>query len=181
MRSVLDGVSGIDIIYVVSSINCVFVCLCFVTGHGGNFTSKFIKDNLSTILAKNITQLYTQEDDDTTLDIASVSHVLESSFIAADALLAAEPRMRVRSKIKPPPRGQAVESISNTPVEYNFVTIDNSGSTACLCLVGPSVIVTANIGDSRAVLAQWQVLIPILPEYSLWIYRMTINHAWKMN
>lgn len=135
-----------------------------LTGHGGSFTSKFIKDNLSSIMTKKMTQLCTPEDNDhdDILDIASasVASVLESSFIASDKLLAAEPRMRVKSKINPPRRGQAVENEGETgsgthvpPVE--LVTIDNSGSTACVCFVGPSDLVTANIGDSRAVLAQW--------------------------
>lgn len=128
-----------------------FVFTSFHTGHGGSYTSKFIKDNLSSIVTKNMMLLCKQcELEQKCVDVASVSHLLESAFIQADSLLAAEPRMEV--KIKPPRQSQAGVG----KVELDFMAIDNSGSTACLCLVGPTDFITANIGDSRAVLAQYR-------------------------
>ena len=91
---------------------------------------------------------------DDIVDVDAVGSVLVRSFIAADEALAAQPRMMVKSKLKPPRRGEVA---ADSKVEHEFVTIDNSGSTACLCLVGTKDIITANLGDSRAVLAQTQL------------------------
>lgn len=87
------------------------------------------------------------------LSVGGVSDALTRSFISADSSLAAQPRMAVSSKIKASPKHDQTE---NKKVEHSFVTIDNSGATACLCLVGTTHLVTANIGDSRAVLAVLQ-------------------------
>jgi serine/threonine protein phosphatase PrpC len=118
-------------------------------GHGGCFTSKFIKDALSNLLCQNMGALYTSKDDYVSTE--TVKEVLENSFVQADSALASEPRMSVKSKVKPPPRNQTTDAGKDV---HEFVTIDNSGSTACLCLIGSSDIITANIGDARAVLAQ---------------------------
>jgi len=118
-------------------------------GHGGGFTSAFVKQALSNILIQKMTALCTEVDD--IVVIEAVSSALEESYIQADLLLSREPRMTVKSKVKPPPRNLSVDG---EKVVHELVTIDNSGSTACVCLVGPTHMITANIGDARAVLAQ---------------------------
>ena len=97
-----------------------------------------MKDYLSHFVAMNMYQLYTGDID--CLDINSIQAMLERSFIEADSSLEAEPRMSVSS-----------EAVSEG---RKFVTVDNCGCTACACLIGPTSIITANIGDSRAVLGQ---------------------------
>jgi serine/threonine protein phosphatase PrpC len=91
-----------------------------------------------------MSQLCTQ--DDGLVDRESVSKMLDSAFVNTDERLAAVPRMVVKPE----------EKVSEGTVERSVVTIDNSGSTACVCMVGPRDIITANVGDSRAVLGQLQ-------------------------
>lgn len=120
---------------------------CFLIGHGGSFTSKFVKKALSGLVAETMSQLTSEN---SPVDIQTVCRAVERCFTRTDDLLAAEPRMAVKSKVKATRRGSAEEEL----VVRDLVTTDNSGSTACTCLVGPFDFITANVGDSRAVLGQ---------------------------
>ena len=104
-----------------------------ILGHGGSFTSKFVKESLSKLVSEHIAAVSSQKSGSE--DLASINDLLVRSFIAADESLAAETRMAVKSKVKVSRRGgqQQQESSVGEKVLRDFVTIDNSGSTACTC------------------------------------------------
>lgn len=105
-------------------------------GHGGDFTSRFVNSILPDLISE---KLFDKDIDEANVD--AVKSCLEESFIDMDSRLAREARMAVWSK-------------EQSGKSSQFCSLDKSGSTACLCLIGPSVLLTANLGDSRGVLGR---------------------------
>lgn len=126
-------------------------------GHGGSYSSQFLADTFPRILAEYAAEADqkmgtsflpggTANDIDTTPEF--LTQMLTEVCLKADALLKAEPRMKMT-------RETATKDLK---------CFDSSGSTAVIGLVTSMYIAIANVGDSRAVLAQRSLLAPSATE-----------------
>ena len=129
-----------DKVIALSSVNCIphwsFFAVC--DGHGGDFVSKYLSDNLADILSNTIVKKEKEIgviDEDAGSDV--MINVLNDTCKAADLELSKQSRMKVEKK------GEVI------------TCKDPSGSTGVMCLISKLHIVVANVGDSRALLAQW--------------------------
>lgn len=118
-------------------------------GHGGDFCSEYLANNLPSMLAKEAAVLArymgssflpggTSNDSDTTPH--QLKELLHRICVDADAQLSEHPRMFVEC--------------SGTGASARVTSFDNSGSAAILTLITSQFVAVANVGDSRAVLAQ---------------------------
>lgn len=111
---------------------CLFgVC----DGHGGSFSSEFLAQNIPQLVAKEA-DLWSQRGGGATAEM--LQGLLLSVCKQTEQLLRDHPRMKV-------------EHMKSGLV----TTLDSSGSTLVLTLVTPSLVLAVNVGDSRAVLAQY--------------------------
>lgn len=106
-------------------------------GHGGEFVVDYLSHNISSILARTIRSLE--------LEIGAIgedasSEVLETvlrrACATADLEVSKHPRMHIEKRAM-------------------IDCKDMSGSTGLMCLISKKSIAVANVGDSRALLAQW--------------------------
>lgn len=115
-------------------------------GHGGTTAAQFLQTRFPAILVDLAGQLEEEmgsahlpggmaNDSDTNPEL--LTDLLVRACLAADCALAQLPRMKVESK-------QAGKKL---------VCMDKSGSTAIIVLLTSTYIATANVGDSRAVMA----------------------------
>lgn len=129
-----------DKVISLSSVNCIphwsFFAVC--DGHGGDFVSQYLSDNLADILSNTIAKKEKEIgviDEDAGSDV--MINILNDTCQAADLELSKQSRMKVEKK------GEVI------------TCKDPSGSTSIMCLISKLHIVVANVGDSRALLAQW--------------------------
>ena len=117
-------------------------------GHGGAFCSEYLADHIPTMVVQEATSLARRMSTaslpatiagDADITPSHLSELLHKVCIDADKQLMAHPRMHV-------------EHTGTTRPKY--VCMDSSGSTAVLALVTSVYVAVANIGDSRAVIAQ---------------------------
>mmetsp|Transcript_3174 Transcript_3174/g.4913 ORF Transcript_3174/g.4913 Transcript_3174/m.4913 type:complete len:1196 (+) Transcript_3174:43-3630(+) len=121
-------------------------------GHGGQFTSNFVSQNLPSIVKNELKVLSTAPCDSHFK--SKLKAALTNACIRVDELLSEEERMRVTMRVKNPRQdGRKKEITAQSGVKVELFTRDCSGSTACVCLINRDVLAVANIGDSRAVLA----------------------------
>lgn len=129
-----------DKVIALSSVSCVphwsYFAVC--DGHGGDFVSQYLSDNLADILSNTIVKKEREIgviDEDAGSDV--MINILNDTCKAADLELSKQSRMKVEKK------GEIISCK------------DPSGSTGVMCLISKRYIVVANVGDSRALLAQW--------------------------
>ena len=129
-----------DKVIALSSLNCIphwsYFAVC--DGHGGDFVSQYLSDNLADILSSTIVKKEREIgviDEDAGSDV--MINILNDTCKAADLELSKQSRMKVEKK------GEVI------------TCKDPSGSTGVMCLISKRYIVVANVGDSRALLAQW--------------------------
>jgi serine/threonine protein phosphatase PrpC len=105
-------------------------------GHGGDFVVNYLSHNINRILTSTIRSLELEVG---VIGEGASSEVLETilkrSCATADLEISRLPRMLV----------------------VNGMAKDVSGSTGLMCLITKTAIAVANVGDSRALLAQWDV------------------------
>ena len=123
-------------------------------GHGGDFSSDFIVKSLPNILISNIQYLYQMQSQSQSYNINDIINCLYLACLKVDEKLSEEERMKVSAK--------QTGTRDNLKTTLNIG--DSSGSTACICLFNTEDLLIANIGDSRAVLAQQSPLNPSLIE-----------------
>jgi hypothetical protein len=121
-------------------------------GHGGSFSSNFLANTIppmltreAALLARYLGSSYlpggTSNDSDTTPQL--LTDLLAKICADADSQLSQQPRMLVEQS------GGA-----GTSSRLKYTVMDGSGSTAIFALVTSQYVAVANVGDSRAVLAQ---------------------------
>jgi serine/threonine protein phosphatase PrpC len=130
-----------DRVVTISPVSCMKHWSFFAVfdGHGGDFVVNYLSHNISSILARTIRSLE-QEIGDIREDASSdvLETVLRRACATADLEVSRHPRMLVEGN-------------------QSFTCKDKSGSTGLMCLISKKHIAVANVGDSRAVLAQWGV------------------------
>lgn len=129
-----------DKVLTLSPVSCIphwsFFAVC--DGHGGDFVAEYLSQNLAIVLSKIVYKMESERgkiDEDDGSDI--MTKVLLDTCEAADYEISRQPRMKIEKK------------------EDDIICKDRSGSTGLLCLISKRFIVVANVGDSRALLAQW--------------------------
>ena len=129
-----------DKVIALPSLNCIphwsYFAVC--DGHGGDFVSQYLSDNLADILSSTIVKKEREIgviDEDAGSDV--MINILNDTCKAADLELSKQSRMKVEKK------GEVI------------TCKDPSGSTGVMCLISKRFLVVANVGDSRALLAQW--------------------------
>ena len=129
-----------DKVIILSPVTCVphwsFFAVC--DGHGGDYVAQYLSENLGNILSRTVNQIEMDKgkkiDEDSTAD--DMKKVLLDTCESADLEISKQPRMKVEKK-------------------EDITCKDKSGSTGLFCLISKRFIVVANVGDSRALLAQW--------------------------
>lgn len=112
-------------------------------GHGGEFASAFVSEILPGILSRNAFEMIKEGTTNGVITLKNFSTIAEKFFsdlwsktlMQADELLSKQGRMGVTANAK-----------------GMLSLLDKSGTTCVACLVTPSYIAVANVGDSRAVL-----------------------------
>jgi serine/threonine protein phosphatase PrpC len=127
-----------DRVVAISPVSCMTHWSFFAVfdGHGGDFVVNYLSHNISSILARTIRSLELEIGEireDASSEVLQT--VLKRACATADLEVSQHPRMLV---------------------EINKCR-DKSGSTGLMCLISKKHIAVANVGDSRAVLAQWGV------------------------
>jgi serine/threonine protein phosphatase PrpC len=122
----------IGLLFVILRIRSLFgVC----DGHGGSYCSQYLATNFTALMSKH-SSLFGFSNNDLDITPHQLKTLFLDVFAEADKILSELPRMKIEETIE------------------NFTCFDSSGSTAVLCLVTSQFAIVANVGDSRAVLAQ---------------------------
>jgi hypothetical protein len=109
-------------------------------GHGGAFCSEYLSTHVPPLVAREAAVMARyMGGSDAEISGPQLEELLRAVCVEADAQLAEHPRM-------------LVDQVITGRVKFNCM--DSSGSTAVLALVTPQLVAVANVGDSRAVLAQ---------------------------
>ena len=116
-----------------------FFAVC--DGHGGDFVASYLSKNLPDIVTRVARDVGAQtgileNDGNTTAKI--LTDVLTRTCADADIQVSKESRMEIQCNEK-----------------GDLICKDSSGSTGVLCIISNKHIAIANVGDSRALLAQW--------------------------
>ena len=130
-----------------------FGLFCVLDGHGGPHSATFLAAELPSVLLQTVIEAQTQgrwDDADPGVQLRGIEPLLRQTLMAADRKLRDDPHMRVVVV-----EGSGAGQGQGTADAKKYVTQDKSGSTAVLCLVSSRLLAVANVGDSRAVLAQW--------------------------
>jgi len=108
-------------------------------GHGGSFAAEYVSGVLAQLVAEGLSGGCSAGEE-------QVAEALRAAFLAADEALRVQPHMAMQRLQKTRRMGDEVKT------EVTFDALEMSGSTGCCVVVTPSHIITANIGDSRAVM-----------------------------
>jgi protein phosphatase 1G len=112
-------------------------------GHGGDFCSTFLADNLPTAIEVALKGVFGSAHKHLGADRLRV--VLSEAFSTVEAKLQSHPRMMV---------DVLLETKGDRTLRRIAPVVDRSGSTAVVVCLTPTFIAVANCGDSRAVLAR---------------------------
>lgn len=121
-----------------ASPHCPWTVMAVFDGHGGQFSSQFLSQQLAGALIEQARARHLLTSHTHKIDPVSLRSLIVDSCHLLDELLREDPAMRVK-----------VDSCSNRLSVY-----DGSGSAAALSVLTEDYIVLANVGDCRAVLAQ---------------------------
>jgi len=138
-------------------------CFAVLDGHGGSFASEYVASRLPRILAEKLDDLLLpslEHNLDTPSSRCSVDPVsitggrLETLLIEActktNQELSGIPKMTVTVHERCSNKKRV--DVDNSQSRYELRSADTSGTTVCLCLMGPGLMAIANVGDSRAVI-----------------------------
>lgn len=128
-----------DRVVTMSPVSCMAHWSFFAVfdGHGGDFVVNYISCNISSILARCIRELELEMGEigeNASSEVLEI--ILRRACATAELEASRHPRMLIEKKKK-------------------ITCKDRSGSTGLLCLISKKSIAVANVGDSRALLAQW--------------------------
>ena len=107
-------------------------------GHGGSFTVDYLHSNISNVLTRTVLDIQKQIGtitEDSSRNVLEA--VLKETCATLDLEMSKQPRMAAIKK------------------KDTYTCHDYSGSTANICLFSKRYLAVANVGDSRALLAQW--------------------------
>jgi len=147
-------------------------------GHGGDFTSNYLRDNFLSVLSQRpelgkyaeLPGAGTKSKADVT-GIQLLKQALVRTFVDLDKNLIPLQQQRNRDiqsgKISPPPltpesdSEEEYDSEVEDELKMRLVPGERSGSTGIVVIVTPSHYVCANAGDSRAVLRRSGSIVPL--------------------
>lgn len=112
-------------------------------GHGGDFASTFISEILPGLLIRNAVDLLNEISKDKKVDESSFSEIADAFFkkLWTQTLMQADDELSLQNRMQVCTTTKGILSM-----------LDKSGTTCVACLVTPSYVAVANVGDSRAVL-----------------------------
>ena len=120
-------------------------------GHAGTYCSQYLVDHMPRIIS-NVTASILEQDHSLQYQTPrpeELELILKEACAIAEHELAHSPRMEIEL------RATASELYDHTGQPKNAKALDSSGSTMVLCLVTPHHYAIANVGDCRALIAQY--------------------------
>ena len=119
-------------------------------GHGGTFCAQYLVDHFPRIIASTAEKAHLLNTHSPTASPDDLCAVLVEAFASMEQELMQNPRMEVETKTV-----QGTTHNLETGQPKSAKTLDGSGSTCVLCLTTPTFYAIANVGDSRALVAQY--------------------------
>ncbi len=141
----IDGSSG-------NAVGIFGIC----DGHGGSFVSQYLVDTMPRVAKAAMESLREEHESMSpaafleTLSPSQLESVLSQSCHALEEELRTLPRLTVDLKAI---KGVTINDATGQPLQPK--SADSSGSTGLFCIVSSQCYAIANVGDSRAVVAQF--------------------------